>query len=206
MILIVENGPRYFEFGIGRNHQFLPDNFLITPEILVNAEVVILINPKFHQLIDIRRTRFRTKDVFVALHEKFTNEIRLFAERYGFQILNYSSEGELDFIRSVLTVFHARISFGADDNDFRNMIAGGGRVEYCHMMLPILDREITKIQPMRTITSILTTLFYDKSYSFDAIERISMQLKLHFSTTNIVSVLTESDEQPVSLGLFLVSR
>lgn len=206
MILIIERGSNCFEFGTERDYKLLPDDLFITPEILANAEVVMLIDPQFHQLIDVRRTKFQSKNIFVALHEKSSSEVRRCAELYGFGILNFSSESERDFIRSILTVFHVRISFGADGNDFRKMTAGVGSVEYYHVMLPILDKEIAKIKNMRNITSILTTLFYDELYSFDEIERISVQLKECYSTTNIVSVLTERDELPVSLGLFLLVK
>lgn len=73
-------------------------------------------------------------------------------------------------------------------------------------MAPSLEEEIVQIKPVRQTTSILTTLFYDESYSFDAIEKLSVRLKAHFSTANILSLLTESDNQAVSLGLFLVQK
>ncbi len=206
MILIIEKGSGGFEFGTQRNNHFLPDSIVITPELLINAEIVMLINPEFQQLIEVQHMRFRTKDVYVALNEKSSDEIRLHSERYGFGLLNFSSENEDDFIRSILTVFHARISFGADVNDFRKMMGESGRVEYRHVMAPSLEDEIEQIKPKRRTTSILTTLFYDESYSFDAIERLSVKLKEHFSTANIVSVLTDSEDQPVSVGLFLASE
>ena len=122
MILIIEKGSGGFEFGTQRNHHLLPDDIVIRPDLLVKAEIVMLINPEFRQLIEVRHTRFRTKDVYVALNENCPDDVKNYAERYGFCLLNFSSENEGDFIRSVLTVFHARISFGADVNDFRKMM------------------------------------------------------------------------------------
>lgn len=203
MILIIEYSSTDFEFGTQRNHYLLPDESEITTELLVKAEIVLLINPEFRQLIEVRHTRFRTKDVYVALNENCPDDVRYYAERYGYRLLSFSSANEAYFINSILTVFHARISFGADVNDFRKMMGESGRVEYRHVMAPSLEEEIVQIKPARQTTSILTTLFYNKSYSFDAVDRLSVKLKEHFSTANIVSVFTESEDQPVSLGLFL---
>lgn len=203
MILIIEKGSGGFEFGTQRNHHLLPDDIVIRPDLLVKAEIVMLINPEFRQLIEVRHTRFRTKDVYVALNENCPDDVKNYAERYGFCLLNFSSENEGDFIRSVLTVFHARISFGADVNDFRKMMGKSGRGEYRHVMAPVLEEEIVQIKPARQTTSILTTLLYDETYSFDAIERLSVWLREHFSTTNIVFLFAESEGTPTSLGLFL---
>ncbi len=203
MILIIEYSSTDFEFGTQRNHYLLPDESEITTELLVKAEIVLLINPELRQLIEVRHTRFRTKDVYVALNENCPDDVRYYVERYGYRLLSFSSANEAYFINSILTVFHARTSFGADVNDFRKMMEGPGRVEYSHVMAPSLEEEIVQIKSARQTTSILTTLFYNESYSFDAIDRLSVKLKEHFSTANIVSVFTESEDQPVSLGLFL---
>lgn len=202
-MLIIERNRAEIEFGHQRDHQLLPNDTVITADLLENAEAIILINPLFRQLSEIRQTHFRVKDIYIALDESASEDISDCIEKYRFGLLHFLSGNEEHIINSVMSLLRANIGFGADIQDFRKMIENAREVQYRYIIKPDLDEYFSNLKYSSKVSSVLATLSYDLTYSFVSIDRLSMRLKQYFSTENVVFVFSESCGMPTSLGLFI---
>jgi len=201
MMLIIEKGTVTDIVGLKRHYSIWTDGNMVPVHLFEKVEMVMLINPNFQQLDQIQKSNMMPCSIYVALTVKADPLVKFSAECSGFRVMTYDEGDENNLIKAMLSVFNAKRSFGADLADIRKLFSKSSNIHYKHVSHQITAETIQNIQLAGNATSILSTVFYDPSFSFEILENVFTWLKDRFSTVDIVA--SYSSDANASLGLFL---
>lgn len=201
MILIIERSSATNIIGLKREYSIWERGTTLPIRQIVQAAMVMVISPDAEQFEQILQMRIAPKNVYIAFTGNADSDIKDYARCCGYQVITYDAGHEENLINAMRSVFNAKESFGADHADIRKLFSKSDNIYYKHINDQISAENINQIQIKGRATSILSTVFYDDTFSFDAIENVFTWLKDRFSTTDIVA--SYSSDVAASLGLFL---